>query len=151
MMPFLPVPTPVPAVTRVEAPVSDWDKARDVLVDLIHRQGGLGLLLSLEQEREGHLTVRFLERQSANSGWELRIQPVDPGPGAEQEPLVVRREGGANPFQMQSAPHYLRIAPVTEQLRLNLASQEFLAKVWSFPPPAPGAPPKVVILYLPKR
>ncbi len=151
MMPFLPLPLPAPAAALVQAPTSDWDKAREVLIDLVAKKGGLGLLLSLEQQQEGRLIVRFQERQSANSGWELNIQPVDPGPGAEQEPLVVRRESGFNTFQTRIEPFFLRVAAVTEQLRLTLASQEFAAKVWSFPPPPAGAPPKVVILYLPKR
>ena len=151
MMPFLPLPLPAPTAALVQAPASDWDKAREVLVELIAKKGGLGLLLSLEQEKEGRLIVRFLERQSANSGWELNLQPVDPGPGAEQEPLVVRRESGFNTFQTRIEPFYLKVAPITEQLRINLASQDFAAKVWSFPPPPTGAPAKVVILYLPKR
>ncbi len=147
MLPFLPLLVP----GLVQAPVSDWDKAREVLVSTIDKKGGLGILLSLDHATEGHLTIRFLERQSSDSAYELVIQPLDPGPGAEQKPFAIQRAGDFTSFQTRAVPFDLRVANVTEQLHITLNSQEFAGKIWSLPLPKPGSPAKVIILYLPKR
>ena len=146
MIPFLPLLVPA----LVQAPASDWDRARDVLVSTVEKKGGLGLLLSLDYAAEGHLTVRFLERQSADSGWDLSLQPLDPGPGAMQNPFVVNRAPDFTAFQARAIPVDVKIAPHTEQLSITLTSQAFKAKVWDVPLPRLGGPARVMILYLPK-